>query len=298
MSKDWDEKDFKLKADYNNRKGLRIYLAGKYGDYENMYKRMKLLNKLGFGISHDWTYFVRNGIDTISLEMRQLQCKLDLGGVYDAHWVVLFIDDKEYPYNGTMNELTCACACKKCGQNKRVFVVCPFGYRESKITSRLFFQNDQIDKIFKSWDTFINFAIGQIADHATIPCSVETLNYLLKSNIKLYRSYETETEYLKYLAKLFQNEIDINDYMMNKLNFTGKSQSTYELLENNFPYYLEPGMKHYVLWLNPSLNEEEQETIIDQIPVFEFGQDKFAIKENTIENKSVKKIPHVHIFVY
>lgn len=67
----------------------------------------------------------------------------------------------------------------------------------------------------------------------------------------------------------------------------------YILLENMFPYDVEPPIQHKCLWYEDNLSREEVQAIIDQQ-----NMECITFFENPDNLKSIKDVKHYHIFHY
>ena len=70
---------------------------------------------------------------------------------------------------------------------------------------------------------------------------------------------------------------------------------------NDFPYHLEDGVKHFVLWINPEvkLKTRQADFIIDNhlIALGYRNPCQRVFYKNSITIKSIKEIDHIHVFV-
>ena len=68
------------------------------------------------------------------------------------------------------------------------------------------------------------------------------------------------------------------------------------MIENKFPYSLEAGIKHFVVWsLNKYLSFGDAYEIVERkFPRINFDVLMF---ENSAARKSTKSIPHMHVFI-
>jgi hypothetical protein len=69
----------------------------------------------------------------------------------------------------------------------------------------------------------------------------------------------------------------------------------YNICLNEFPYHLEDGIEHLVLWLNPTIYNEDSD--VDDIFKSEIKNRESVYFKNIKEIRSIKGIPHYHIFV-
>ena len=107
---------------------------------------------------------------------------------------------------------------------------------------------------------------------------------------KLHRSSET--------SRLYDSLIESRQQMKQRLFGNGEK---FVLLPNDFPYHLEEGVKHYVLWINPNtiLPVKKALFIIDEL-LINLGYRnpcKRIFFKNSQSIKSIRDIDHIHVFV-
>jgi len=72
----------------------------------------------------------------------------------------------------------------------------------------------------------------------------------------------------------------------------------WNIVDNNFPYNLDDGIKHKLLWIHPDviLSDNKIKTIIDRyITLNNYNQ--YIYFQNHENNRSVPEIKHYHIFI-
>tara|TARA_Y100000114_G_C11676822_1_gene286625 strand:- start:337 stop:681 length:345 start_codon:yes stop_codon:yes gene_type:complete len=98
-------------------------------------------------------------------------------------------------------------------------------------------------------------------------------------NNQLYRRYDIQRAYEK--DKLTENQL------RKKLFYRDE---VWVITKNKFPYHFVDDTQHYVIWFKNEINYNLIEFLLrDYEDVVYF--------ENKSENKSIKSIPHVHIFL-
>ena len=105
---------------------------------------------------------------------------------------------------------------------------------------------------------------------------------------RLQRSDEMNIEYLKHSVKCKETYGTLEHYVTCVIlkDFT----VDYVITDNNFPYYIEKGLKHKLLWTNKKMIKSEIEEIIrNKI------SSRFVWFENLAINKSIPNIHHYHI---
>ena len=108
---------------------------------------------------------------------------------------------------------------------------------------------------------------------------------------KLTRKYE--------IQKAYDNEKkNIGNYDKYLLN-TYLNNQLYNLQLNKFPYDLEKNIIHYVLWLNPIIQESfiHNRKFIYTILKKYIPDKPFLFHMNLPENRSIKSIPHYQVFI-
>lgn len=107
---------------------MKLYVAGKWGDREEIDRLMDQLETRGHQITHRWTRFEQHDqgsqtlVDNLPYSVDHLShaAVFDIRGVQEAEMVLVFMTDPKYAYRGSFTEIGCAL-----GLNKQVFVVCP-----------------------------------------------------------------------------------------------------------------------------------------------------------------------------
>ena len=106
----------------------------------------------------------------------------------------------------------------------------------------------------------------------------------------LRRNEFIEKKYRKYKEYLTNNNKNIYDEIMDCYIKNNKYVITY----NNFPYDVENGIYHLLLWVHPhyNLGYDDVDKILRQNGVYEY-----IIFRNYENNCSVCEIVHYHIFI-
>lgn len=104
------------------------------------------------------------------------------------------------------------------------------------------------------------------------------------------RESNVDDSYTMHKRKLYEQGISLEDYIYGTV-LRGKQ---YIFSKNKFPYWVEPGITHYVFWMRPEckLHMFDVKKKIEK----ELGCN-VIIFENTPNSQSVGSIPHYHIFV-
>jgi len=120
----------------------------------------------------------------------------------------------------------------------------------------------------------------------TGPVSWETLlTHDPNSNIHIPRTKETNERYQKHRETLLANNMTLEEYVM--LNSLDKSDTIF--VENDFPYWLEDNIGHYIYWMLP-------EVYLGLDEVRKLLPSGALIWENIDARKSVR-LPHYHVFI-
>ena len=129
-------------------------------------------------------------------------------------------------------------------------------------------------------------------------------NYKNPPKICLGRSPEVTKQYNDHKQKLINDSIDINTYISNK--YFSKSNQTLFIEYNAFPYNCAENIKHYVMWINLKDNHIKDKFLTEfklYICNTLFNGDESKMDDNCVyyqnipEQRSIKGIPHLQIFV-
>lgn len=126
--------------------------------------------------------------------------------------------------------------------------------------------------------------------------------------IVLGRSQKIDTDYQMHTQNLKDKNIAVYDNLKN-LYFQGKSKG-FVITKNGFPYYLEDTVQHYLIWVDPQYTGQDQLSLSDKEAVRQVIQQRFfpahtqedmerlcVYFQNIPRMRSVKCMPHVHVFV-
>ena len=151
--------------------------------------------------------------------------------------------------------------------------------------------------------------------------SFEDIKRLVAENnvLALARSPDIDIKYKDHRVKVLEEWVSIEDSVKVKylgalyLDQDGRkkayfpdSSSRYALAYNDFPYYIDESLDHYVLWATHRLSPDEVEKILDEKIGLQPGTPEGSLGtsherywfEQTVNFKSVKGVWHVHVFVY
>ena len=99
-----------------------------------------------------------------------------------------------------------------------------------------------------------------------------------------------------HMTKLYENYkkgINLNDKIRNQV----LKNKLFLLNKNLFPYDVEPGIEHFVLWYQPYLQLDNR--TVHKILNFykqKYGFQDYIFFENEPDKKSVTQIPHIQVF--
>ena len=120
-----------------------------------------------------------------------------------------------------------------------------------------------------------------------------TFNIYSPPKFQLPRYHKIQDKYDKFKLECTTNNIVIKDYLINKLF---NNNEKFKFVPNEFEYYLESNINHYIFWINPNYNYEFNNTIVENIVKKILNKKKFIIFKNNDNNKSIPEIIHYHVF--
>ncbi|KAG0786665.1 hypothetical protein G6F57_015115 [Rhizopus arrhizus] len=124
----------------------------------------------------------------------------------------------------------------------------------------------------------------------------EILHYVAINQVsQLRRKREDEIVYRKWTLETIEKYKSIENYLIKeKLHFPDIHPS-YLILPNDFPYSVEPGTEHILIWSKEPLMSEFVEHLLEQ----EYGSNvwEWTYFVNPPELQSVRRFPHVHVFM-
>lgn len=107
------------------------------------------------------------------------------------------------------------------------------------------------------------------------------------------RSPDVQARYEAHRAQLRAEGISLADHI--KATVFKNSTSPAVVTENTFPYDVEPGIQHLLLWSNPAVTRSLGQTLPP--PYNTIPADRIALVRNSKQSQSVPELPHVHLFV-
>ena len=128
-------------------------------------------------------------------------------------------------------------------------------------------------------------------------------------NVVFPRNKEVFQSYIDHKNKLKAENINITDYITKQLFTKENSYKLYSLIDNKFPYLLEPEIMHKLLWFNPKItNTKHFPDDLNNVPEFindclinhtKNIYDLYDIIyfENIVECRSVPGIRHIQLFL-
>ena len=121
----------------------------------------------------------------------------------------------------------------------------------------------------------------------------------------LERSVEMQKKYMAHNRNLKEKGISVSKYLREQLFPHGGKDTPYIITTNTFPYNMESGIQHFLIWFNPDLESRNwiqnyskvQEIIADYCAGQNICRDTCCVYFQNLESmRSVKAIPHIHIF--
>lgn len=132
-----------------------------------------------------------------------------------------------------------------------------------------------------------------------------TLNILVEQGriMEIDRTPEARERYYKYKLEVESRGIDYSDFIFTeKLRFDGiNKDKSYVLTINEFPYHITNDIIHLIIWCREQCNDTFERAVnrikMDVIELLDKSTSNILVVENPPDKKSVKKIPHRHIFI-
>lgn len=139
------------------------------------------------------------------------------------------------------------------------------------------------------WYLYGNFLIVYYT-YYQLPIPFDILKMINRSTLYLdiVRSQETTNQYQEFKQKN-QNMPDFKQSIL-------QQDSLFHLRKNDFPYFLETDIEHYVLWMKPGYHFTPTQ-IHHYLSQHIDPNYSFTFYENCTKIKSIKEIPHVHVFI-
>lgn len=117
----------------------------------------------------------------------------------------------------------------------------------------------------------------------------DTINFSLSRKSNIQKLYNNRSKNIRndFIDSLFDPYIVSNDVL-------------YKFLPNNFPYNIEDGLLHYVLWIRPGVETSNTtiRSIIAEKIVRRFKKPyEFTFFKNSDRYKSIPDVEHYHVFI-
>lgn len=111
----------------------------------------------------------------------------------------------------------------------------------------------------------------------------------------LPREKKVQESYQKYLDAIGDPN-EVSDHIYQKM-FSDKS--IFRFTKCSYPYYFADGTEHFLLWFNPFLKYplHLDLSLVHYLITCNFYPSKVVFFMNDRKNRSVKDVPHYHIFV-
>jgi len=148
--------------------------------------------------------------------------------------------------------------------------------------------------------TFYNTSIGD-----TMKENQKPMNWVYIKQFHLNPPYGTlpredsvTREYQRNMV-LIKKTTTIVDYLVNKYL---SGPHPFVLVPNDYPYYCDKHILHYLLWVHPSFkvhnNSQVEKTISAKLYSSHMKYREFVFFENYDSNKSIPEITHYHVFIH
>ncbi|SAL97069.1 hypothetical protein [Absidia glauca] len=126
----------------------------------------------------------------------------------------------------------------------------------------------------------------------------QVYHYVSTNQIKkIHRHPTTQVVYNKWIKETLDTYGTIEHYLLStKLKpFTTSNPPTVIVLPNDFPYSVEKGIQHVLIWSQEPLAPTFVDTVLGE--QYDPGVWEWVYWVNPPEIQSVKKLPHVHVFL-
>lgn len=118
------------------------------------------------------------------------------------------------------------------------------------------------------------------------------------------RNREGQQKYRQWIAETLEKHGTIENFLLNEKLRPLIQQETEEkdadrppvlVLKNDFPYSTAPGIEHHLIWSKTPLKEDYVKDILES----HFGSSKWewVYFVNPVETQSIRRLPHVHVFM-
>lgn len=109
----------------------------------------------------------------------------------------------------------------------------------------------------------------------------------------LGRRPEDNEKYRKHLTALEESNVTIDQYIVNSV-MLGRDVF---LTENQFPYWVEDGITHMLLWMMPGHEMDLEAARAYVCNMAQCSKEDVVLFQNHANNKSVKCVPHYQVFI-
>lgn len=113
---------------------------------------------------------------------------------------------------------------------------------------------------------------------------------------KLRRNKDAQAVYQKWTDETLEEYGSIANFLLKeKLHFPIDDPKPILVLPNDFPYSVDPGIEHILIWSKEPLSADYVESVLDD----RYGSQiwEWIYFVNPPEWQSVPSLPHVHIFM-
>ena len=139
--------------------------------------------------------------------------------------------------------------------------------------------------------------------------TISQFSFQRPPEIVLGRSAEMDQKYQDHAADLAEKGLTSLQYLSEKYFSGSNSGAPCTVALNTFPYDMEKGVQHFLVWVNPKYQGERRFRIEDFGYVRDWVLDKFCegqeemldrrcvYFQNVERLRSIKAIPHLHVFI-
>ncbi|KAL9546331.1 hypothetical protein MBANPS3_006718 [Mucor bainieri] len=125
----------------------------------------------------------------------------------------------------------------------------------------------------------------------------EIVHYVSQNQVsKLRRNKDAQAVYQKWIQETLQTYGSVENFLLKeKLIWPKDDPKPILVLPNDFPYSVDPGIEHVLIWSKAPLAADFVESVLDE----RFGARiwEWIYFVNPPEWQSVPTLPHVHVFM-
>ncbi|KAI9478782.1 MAG: hypothetical protein EXX96DRAFT_572269 [Benjaminiella poitrasii] len=125
----------------------------------------------------------------------------------------------------------------------------------------------------------------------------EIVHYVSINQVsKLRRNKTAQDIYQKWTKDTVDKYGSVENYLLKeKIHFPPSSELGILILPNDFPYSVDPGIEHILIWSKEPLASDVVESILEK----KYGSSiwEWVYFVNPPEWQSIPRLPHVHVFM-